>query len=127
MLRLMAERDSLSVVGDQVGSPTWAHGLASVIWRVAETPASGGIYHWCDLGAISWFDFALGVQELGLELGLLDKAIPISKITSADYPTAARRPSFSVLDCSSTVESTGIGQQPWRANLRRMLEQVESI
>lgn len=126
MIRLMSERDSLSVVGDQIGSPTWAGGLATLTWRAVEVSVGGGIYHWCDAGAISWFDFAIEIQDVGHQLGLLDRIIPISRITTAEYPTAAKRPAFSVLDCHSTESATGIRQVFWKDNLRRMLLQIES-
>lgn len=125
MLRLMGERDELSVVGDQTGSPTWAQGLATVAWQLASAP--GGIYHWCDSGQISWYDFAIGIRDIGLELGLLDNAIRINRITTSEYPTAATRPAFSALDSRSTIAATGIEQAPWQDNLRRMLEQLDSI
>jgi dTDP-4-dehydrorhamnose reductase len=103
MLRLMAERDSLSVVNDQIGSPTSAHSLASVILALAEQRLSGapsvsGLTHWSDGGAISWFDFAVEIQRQALELGLLNKPCELRAIPSSDYPTPAQRPAYSVLD-----------------------------
>lgn len=121
MLRLMAERESLSVVGDQVGSPTWANGLATVAWRLGTERAPAGIYHWSDAGATTWYDFAVEIQTVAVELGILESTIPIEKITTAEYPTPAKRPAYSVLDCGKTVASTGYAQVEWQANLRRML------
>ena len=69
MLRLMSEREQLSIVADQVGSPSWAADLASTIWRFAELPALKGIYHWTNEGAISWYDFAVAIQEEALAVG----------------------------------------------------------
>ena len=105
MLRLMAERDSLSVVNDQIGSPTSAHSLAAVILTLAEQRLSGaasvnGLTHWSDGGAISWFDFAVEIQRQALELGLLNKPCELRAIPSSDYPTPAQRPAYSVLDRS---------------------------
>lgn len=105
MLRLMAERDSLSIVNDQIGSPTSAHSLAAVILALAEQRLSGatsvsGLTHWSDGGAISWFDFAVEIQRQALELGLLNKPCELRAIPSSDYPTPAQRPAYSVLDRS---------------------------
>lgn len=110
MLRLMAERDSLSVVNDQIGSPTSAHSLASVILALAEQRLSGapsvsGLTHWSDGGAISWFDFAVEIQRQALELGLLNKPCELRAIPSSDYPTPAQRPAYSVLDRSRLLRA----------------------
>jgi dTDP-4-dehydrorhamnose reductase len=110
MLRLMAERDSLSVVNDQIGSPTSAHSLASVILALAEQRLSGapsvsGLTHWSDGGAISWFDFAVEIQRQALELGLLNKPCELQSIPSSDYPTPAQRPAYSVLDRSRLLRA----------------------
>ena len=80
MLRLMRERDSLSVVADQVGSPTWAHGLAATAWSLVTIKPYSGVFHWCDGGQVSWHGFAVAIQEIALEHGLLDDAITIRPI-----------------------------------------------
>ena len=64
--------------------------------------APAGIYHWTDLGVASWYDFAVAIQDEALERGLLKRAVPIVPIATAEYPTRARRPAFSVLDTSAT-------------------------
>jgi len=122
MLRLMSERDELSVVSDQVGAPTWADSLAEVVWGFAGNTETSGIFHWTDGGETSWYDFAVAIQEEGLSLGLLDKAIPIRPIATEDYQTAARRPPYSVLDCSATYAKLGLQLTPWRVNLNNMLQ-----
>ena len=63
MLRLMAAKSELRVVCDQIGSPTWATSLAQVLWQMLEIDAPAGIYHWCDAGVASWYDFAVAIQE----------------------------------------------------------------
>lgn len=120
MLRLLAERESVIVVSDQVGSPTWAAGLAGFVWQAAADECMNGIYHWTDAGVASWYDFAVAIQDLALELGLLDRRIPIAPVSSAEYPTAARRPHYSVLDKSATV-AAGFEPRHWRHTLRDML------
>jgi len=122
MLRLMRERDELSVVADQVGTPTWAESLATAVWALADIPELGGLFHWTDSGEASWHEFATAIQDEAMSLGLLQKAIPIRAITTDDYPTAAKRPRYSVLDCSSTCTALGLHPEKWRVNLQRMLK-----
>ena len=122
MLRLMSERDEISIVADQFGSPTWADSLAAAVWAFAATPEHSGIFHWADAGKTSWRGFAIAIQEEALTDGLLEKAIPINAIRTEDYPTAAKRPAYSVLDCSSTREAINMQPAEWRDNLRQMLK-----
>lgn len=122
MLRLMAEKDGLSVVNDQRGSPTYARGIAEMLWQVVEQDQlAPGIFHWTDAGEITWYDFAVAIQEEALKLGLLEKQIPLNPIPSSDYPTPAARPGYSVLDCSLLSSQMNRNQIPWRENLRKML------
>jgi dTDP-4-dehydrorhamnose reductase len=125
MLRLMNEKDELGVVNDQRGSPTCAHGLAEMIWRIADQKLfTAGIYHWTDEGNITWCEFAKAIQEEALDAGYLSQAIPINPITTEDYPTPAARPAFSVLDNSKLAKLIGIEPAPWRQNLRFMLSRL---
>jgi len=130
MLRLMATRDSLNVVSDQIGSPTWARSLARAVWAAASKPEVGGILHWTDAGVASWYDFAVAIQEEALVRGLLVRPTSIRPISTADYvqqyPTSAARPEFSALDLRSTEEVLGIKPPHWRSNLRLMLNEVFS-
>lgn len=122
MLRLMAERDQLRVVADQIGTPTHATGLAEAIWSLAARDARG-IFHHTDSGAASWYDFAVAIQEEALARGLLTREIPVEPIATADYPTPATRPAYSVLDKSATAALIGTAPH-WRARLRRMIEEL---
>ena len=124
MLRLMRDKDQISVVYDQIGAPTWAASAAAAIWGLIETAAKGGVYHWTDLGIASWYDFAVAIQDEALARGLLSRTIPITPIPSAAYPTRARRPTFSVLDTSSTRVSIDVPVRHWRHNLRAMLDEL---
>jgi dTDP-4-dehydrorhamnose reductase len=128
MLRLMQEKDELSVVCDQVGTPTWGSGLANAIWQLvlnteAELPA---LLHWADNGVTTWYDFALSIQELALDKSLITKNIPISAIPSSAYPTAAKRPSFSVLDKPEVEQVLGEKTIHWRKQLSTMLDNLKS-
>jgi dTDP-4-dehydrorhamnose reductase len=122
MIRLMNERVELGVVADQVGSPTWATGLARTIWALVEKQATGTFHH-ADDGAVSWHGFALAIAEEAHALGLVKRVPVIKPIATADYPTPARRPAFSLLDCSATRALLGDRAVPWRENLRLMLEE----
>lgn len=122
MLRLMRENESVGVVSDQVGTPTWARGLADAIWAIAERPELRGVHHWTDAGVASWYDVAVAIQEEAFALGLLHRAVPVRPIRTADYPTPATRPSYSVLDKTSTWAALGRTPPHWRVNLRRMLQ-----
>ena len=123
MLRLMKEKQSLNVIDDQIGTPTWANGLAQVIWIAIEKQLTG-IFHWTDAGVASWYDFAMAIQEEGIDAGLLDHAIPIFPIPSSLYPTPAKRPFYSVLDKTAFWKALDIKPVHWRSQLRSMLKEV---
>ncbi|UUM30030.1 dTDP-4-dehydrorhamnose reductase [Vibrio japonicus] len=135
MLRLMQEKDKLGIVYDQVGSPTWAKGLAEVIWQLAkqkcsqkqlkdQNNTSPQILHWTDAGVASWYDFAVAIQELALEKGLLSQSIPIRPIPASAYPTPAKRPSFSVIDKFAAEQASGIEATHWRKQLSQMMDRL---
>ena len=124
MLRLMAERDTVSVVADQRGTPTWAGSLAAVIWAAIDRDLPGGIYHWTDGGEASWFEFAAAICREGRAAGLLERDVAVRPIPTAEYPAPARRPAYSVLDCAATVAALGIEQHPWATCLQRMLAEM---
>ena len=125
MLRLLASRDELRVVSDQVGSPTWARGLAATVWSLLEHPASYGIYHWTDAGQCSWYEFASEIQSQAFAMGLLQREIPIEAVPAADYPTTAPRPAFTALDLSTTEKLIGRDAVPWQQQLHEMLEDLK--
>lgn len=125
MLRLMSERDEISVVADQVGTPTWANGLAQALWQMAEKPALHGIYHWTDAGICSWYDFAVAIAEEGCSAGLLSRAPTVHPIPGSAYPTPAQRPSYSVLDKTETWTALATEGRHWRAQLRDMLKDMK--
>ena len=124
MLKLMSERGEVRVVADQVGTPTWANSLAQALWAAAAQPAVRGTHHWTDAGVASWYDFAVAIAEEGLVRGLLKHGPVVRSIATADYPTPARRPAYSVLDRGSAEVLLGIKPVHWRVNLRNMLEEL---
>ena len=83
-----------------------------------------GTHHYTDAGAASWYDFAVAIQEEALAAGLLSTAVPVIPIATSDFPTPAKRPSYSVLDKASTFAALGGPTQHWRANLRTMIAQI---
>ena len=127
MLRLHALKEAageaLGVVADQVGCPTATHTLAAACWRAISTEAPR-ILHWSDAGAASWYDFAVAIGELGVELGLLQQAAVVCPLTTADYPTPAQRPSYSLLECSSSRLALGLEPLHWRAALAEVMALV---
>ena len=124
MLNLMRSRESLGVVVDQVGSPTWAGSLARAVWDLAQRADLSGVQHWSDQGVASWYDFAVAIQEEAIARRLLDRAIPIRAIAALEYPTPARRPAYSVLDTHRTAEALGYRPPHWRVSLRNMLDEL---
>jgi dTDP-4-dehydrorhamnose reductase len=127
MLRLMSERDDLAVVADQVGTPTWAHGLAEAVWASAARPHLSGIYHWSDAGVCSWYDFAVAICEEALALGLLARPVNIRPIAAIEYPTPACRPAYSVLDKTDSWRDFALAGVHWRQQLRAMLEDYKAL
>ena len=124
MLRLMNERDEVRVIADQIGTPTWANSLARTIWMAVAHADVSGVLHWTDAGVASWYDFAVAIQEEALVRGLLTRAVPVHAISTAAYPTRAKRPLFSVLDKGDTVSALGVTPSHWRGNLRLMLDEL---
>jgi dTDP-4-dehydrorhamnose reductase len=122
MLRLHRERQQIGVVEDQVGCPTSTHTLAAACWRVISAGISEPVLHWSDAGAASWFDVAVAVGELAQELGLLEQPALVNPLTTAEYPLPAKRPSYSLLDCSGSRRLLELAPTPWRQALRQLLE-----
>ncbi|MCH2192013.1 MAG: dTDP-4-dehydrorhamnose reductase [Gammaproteobacteria bacterium] len=126
MLKLMADKPQLTVIDDQIGTPTWAKGLADACVSAAKNKTVG-VYHWTDEGVASWYDFALAIQELGLEKGLLESAIPVLPIPSSQYPTPAKRPHYSVLDKQSAREAFATcNPTHWRKQLSSMMDELKA-
>ena len=126
MLRLGKERDELKVVFDQVGTPTYARGLARATLEMIREVEQGevprdrlkGIYHFSDEGVCSWYDFALAIFELA---GIECRVLPIE---TKDFPTAALRPPYSVLNKGKIKEVFGLEIGHWREELRRMIARM---
>ena len=123
MLRLMGANAAVRVVADQVGTPTAARSVAQAIWKIMERPSLTGIHHWSDAGVASWYDFAVAIADIAENLGLLASAITVTPISTEEYPTAARRPRYSVLDKRS-LAVLGIAPVHWRRQLHSVLAEL---
>ena len=120
MLRLGRERDTLGVIFDQVGTPTYAEDLARAVLDILPkiSNESPEIYHYSNEGAISWYDFAKTIFELsGLEC-------QINPLTTDEYPTQAKRPHYSVLNKAKIKNDFGISIPYWKDSLRTCLEEL---
>lgn len=126
MLRLFRERPTVSVVADQVGTPTSARSLAACLWLAARDDGPPGILHFTDAGVASWYDFAVAIREEAVALGLIDRVVDVVPISTAQYPTAARRPAYSVLDKTATLQRLGLASVHWRVNLRAVLKELQA-
>lgn len=124
MLRLMA-RGPVRVIADQVGTPTSAGALSEVLWRLVASNL-GGTFHWTDAGVASWYDFAVAIAEEAAVARVLPALAEVTPITSAEYPTPARRPGYSVLDKSSTIQRLGVAPKHWRVRLREVIGELQS-
>jgi dTDP-4-dehydrorhamnose reductase len=119
VLRLLRERTELLVVADQVGTPTSAATLAKSLWKmIGDGVEPGSTWHATDAGAASWYDFAVAVREMARGRR---KLAPVLPITTAEYPTAARRPAYSVLEKSATWARYGVAPH-WRDALAPVVE-----
>jgi dTDP-4-dehydrorhamnose reductase len=128
MLRLMNERDSVSVVDDQRGSPTWARDLSEALLGIVTAVQEGrsipyGVYHYSNEGNITWFDFALEIYSQGRRLGLIKKDCAVSPCSSAGYPARVKRPAYSVLDKTKFRAALGVDIPSWDESLIKFLEQ----
>jgi dTDP-4-dehydrorhamnose reductase len=120
MIRLLSERESIRVVNDQVGSPTWAADLARAIMQIISNGKwVPGIYHYANAGSTSWYEFAVVIKEL------IHSTCNVLPIPSAEYPTPARRPAFSLLDTSRIVSTYSLNIPPWRESLEACLKELQ--
>lgn len=123
MRRLGRERKELGVVADQVGTPTSARDLAEAIYAIMAAPQwMPGIYHFTDEGAASWYDFTKAIHRLSGITGCC-----VKPITTADYPTPATRPSYSILDKSKIKKTFGITIPHWEESLATVIARLDEM
>ncbi|MDH2327887.1 dTDP-4-dehydrorhamnose reductase [Cereibacter sp. SYSU M97828] len=123
MLRLSETRDALTVVADQIGGPTPATDIAAALLAIAnrfhEGQGTSGIYHFSGAPDASWADFA---REIFAQAG---RNVTVTGIPTSDYPTPAKRPGNSRMDCSSLEQDYGIARPDWRAGLAQVLQDLK--
>ncbi|BCX67110.1 MULTISPECIES: dTDP-4-dehydrorhamnose reductase [Pseudomonas] len=132
MLRLGADRETLSVVADQHGGPTSAGSIADTLWALAssfqqEGRLDWGVYHYSGAPACTWYDFANEIFTQSISLGLLERRPQLTAITTAEYPTPAKRPMWSVLDCRKLADGYGLYPCDWAQDLRSVLQQLGDL
>lgn len=122
MMRLMSERNELNVVSDQIGSPTYAADLAKVILElIASGKWESGIYHYSNEGKISWYEFALAIKELS------NSKVIVHPILTAEYPTPAKRPKFSLLNKEKIKTVFEVQIPDWEDSLKKCIVKLQSI
>lgn len=126
MLRLMRERGEVRVVCDQFGTPTFVGDLAEAIWGLAGRGAVG-IQHWTQSGAATWYDFAEAIRREGQNRNLLGTDARVVPISTEEFPTPARRPRFSVLDCSQAYTMLGAAGRHWQDALGETIAEIADV
>ena len=118
MIRLMSSRESIGVVNDQFGSPTYAPDLAEALLQIATGPHDKvpGIYHFSNRGNITWYDFAMGIKKAK------SFSCEVNPITTGEFPTPAKRPFYSVLDCKKIESTFNIKLLDWESRLKECLK-----
>jgi dTDP-4-dehydrorhamnose reductase len=124
MLQTMQERGEVSVVGDQIGTPTAAFSLASALWRFVERSDLAGVFHWTDAGVASRYDFAVAIAEEASARGLLRRPVTVDEVATDRHSRAAPRPAYCVLDRHATVAALGIVPLHWRVALREAVKEL---
>jgi dTDP-4-dehydrorhamnose reductase len=125
MLRLMKERSTLGVVADQHGTPTNAADLsAAIVCMITLPQLPAGIYHYTNAGATTWYDFAREIYRLGRLYGLLERDCTINPLTTAEYPTKAARPAYSVLS-KDKIQALGVQVPAWEESLAGFVAGLE--
>jgi dTDP-4-dehydrorhamnose reductase len=119
MMKLMRERNEISVVSDQIGSPTYAADLAEAIMQMVSSGNwQAGMYHYSNEGIISWYDFAVAIKEL------TGSTCNINPIPTSQYPTPAKRPAWSVLSTEKIKKTFGIELHGWKESLKKSIARI---
>ncbi len=127
IIKLHSQKEKIDVVYDQVGAPTCAKNLAITCWEIIKLRDNRDlpqILHWCDSGVTSWYDIAVAIGEIGLEIGLLKKIAFVNPIKSTEFNTLSNRPNFSRLETTKTSKILGLNPNHWRSNLKLILLEI---
>ncbi|MDG0796876.1 dTDP-4-dehydrorhamnose reductase [Pectobacterium punjabense] len=120
MLRLAKERDALSIVADQRGCPTYAGDLAQAIISLLDKNAEGGVYHYCGDKEVSWYEFAEEIFKIASKRNTISSTLTLTAINTEAYPTPAKRPKYSALDCLK-IKKLGIIRSNWLKNINTII------
>ncbi len=133
MIKLHSQKKIIKVVVDQIGAPTSTLGLAGVCWAIIlknnnqmlinenEPP----ILHWSDCGIASWYDVTVAIGEIATDMGIINRSAKVIPIKTSEYMTLAKRPAYSVLDCSLTKNSLAVQGIHWRRALVNILREIQ--
>ena len=132
MLSLHKKSNKIKVVSDQIGSPTTTYSLAKICWKLINLYSNNNdkniifpsILHWTNAGEASWYEIAIAIGELAINLKLLDHQAEVLPISTSQYPTNAERPIYSVLDCTETIQLLAVKQTHWKNALYEILKKV---
>ena len=133
MLKLHSQREEIRVVSDQISSPTSTIELSKACWKIISlndnqsliTDNQPPVLHWSNNGIASWYDVAVAVGEIGIKIGILNRAAKVIPIKTSEYQTAAKRPPYSVLECGQTRKVLQVDGIHWRVALENLLKEVE--
>ena len=133
MIRLHRSKKEIQVVSDQISCPTSTLTLAKACWRAIDkhnnfepNVLNPQILHWSDEGSASWYELAKVIGELGHKIGLIERPAKVIPISSKEYPTRAKRPKYSVLDCTSTRQFLNLEAIHWKESILRVMKQVST-
>ena len=132
MIKLHQSKKEINVVSDQISCPTSTKTLAEACWKIIKLKLERNIckdnfmpiLHWCDNGIASWYDIAIAIGEISAKNGLLNSPAFINPIKSENYPTKAKRPRFSLLDCNSSRDFLGLKGEYWRKSLEVSIKSI---
>ena len=130
MLRLGGVRDELSIVGDQIGCPTYAHDIAkaivTIMTKLNEESSASGTFHYCGDQLCSWYEFAGVIFEEARISGLQTPSL-IHLIQTSDYPTTAERPGYSVLDCNKIRNTFDVNTSDWKLGVKNVVSKIHQV
>ncbi|AYM89680.1 dTDP-4-dehydrorhamnose reductase [Serratia sp. 3ACOL1] len=124
MLRLAKDRDTLGIVADQRGCPTYAGDIAQAIITLVQKNANGGIYHFGGDKEVAWSEFAISIFDIAIEKKVLTKKPNVNGISTDQYPTPAARPKYSVLNCAK-IKEEGVFTSAWESALRLVIAKLD--
>ena len=135
IMKLLSEKDSINVVNDQVGAMTSAYNLAHLCWKLIEAntiktknlDVFPSTHHWSDQGIVTWYDIAIAIKEICLELKIINNPANIYPIKSEIYNLNVKRPKYSVLECSNTENLLKINRAHWRSSLSTIIKEIASL